>query len=55
MIFIDHENNAPLRALIVENVKQSARLFRDLNGNGVLDEDESDDTLVLGEGVDEAD
>lgn len=55
MIVIDHDENAGLRSMIVENIKHSARLFKDLNGNGVLDGDESDDTLVLGEGADEPD
>jgi hypothetical protein len=55
MIFIDHDDNAGLRSMIVENIKRSARLFKDLNGNGILDPEESDDTLVLGEGADEPD
>jgi hypothetical protein len=36
-------------------VKRSARLFRDLNGDGVLNDNEIDASLVLGVGVDEED
>lgn len=52
IILIDSENNTTLRELIVENIKGSAQLFRDLDGDGVLGEDELDENLVLGEGVD---
>jgi hypothetical protein len=55
VILIDDENNAALKALIVENIIHSSRLFKDLNNDGVLEDDESNDDLVLGEGVDEED
>lgn len=52
-ILIDGTSNAALHALIVENVIRSARLYRDLDGDGVLNPDEIDAGLVLAVGVDE--
>ncbi|HSA60427.1 MAG TPA: hypothetical protein VLJ37_12175 [bacterium] len=54
-IVIDDDDNPDLRSIIVENVKRSARLFEDLNGNGILDADEIANSLVLGIGADEPD
>jgi hypothetical protein len=54
-IVLDEANNVALWAGVVENVKRSARLFRDLNGDGVLNDNEIDASLVLGVGVDEED
>ncbi len=55
IILLDDENNAALKTQIVENIKRSSNLFLDLNGDGILEPDESDDTLVLAEGSDEPD
>lgn len=54
-IHIDDANNNALLTPIVQNVIHSARLFRDLNGNGILEPEEELPSLVLGEGADEKD
>lgn len=54
-ILIDGTRNSALHALIVENVIRSARLYRDLDGDGILNPDEIGAGLVLAVGVDEAD
>lgn len=54
-IVIDDESNTDLRELIVQNIIQSTQLFRDLDGDLVLDDEERDDSLVLGEGIDDDD
>lgn len=55
VILMDDENNTDLRAAIVANIKQSARLYIDLNANGVLDDDETEEGFVLANGEDEED
>jgi hypothetical protein len=55
VILIDDANNAALKDQIVENIIHSSRLFKDLNNDGVLEDIESNDDLVLGEGIDEID
>ena len=52
---LDDENNPDLKASLVENIKLSVLLFRDLNNDGILTPEESEDTLILGEGSDEPD
>lgn len=54
-ILLDGANNPGLKALLVENIKHSAFLFQDLNDDGALDAEESDDSLILGVGTDEPD
>lgn len=55
VILIDDENNTELRTTIVENIKQSARLYIDLNNNGTLDEQEKGEGFILATGEDEED
>ncbi len=55
VILLDAGHHPDLLALVVENVKRSAQLFRDLNGDGMLQPDEETQGLVLGVGVDEED
>lgn len=54
-IVIDDENNTGLQEMIVQNIIGSTQLFQDLDGDGVLDDEERDDSLVLGEGIDDDD
>lgn len=55
IVLMDDEHNTEERTVIIENIKQSARLFIDLNDNGVLDEEETEEGFVLANGEDEED
>jgi hypothetical protein len=50
-IYIDEANNTELLDLLKENVKDSADLFRDQNGDGNLDSSEEDPEDVLATGT----
>lgn len=53
VILMNDNNNTNLRTIVVENIKQSARLYHDRNGNNVLDDDETTEGLILANGEDE--
>ena len=50
IVYIDKDNNETLRSTIRSNIKLSARLYRDQNGDGDLSSDEktADDVLANG-------
>ncbi len=52
VILIDEDNNEALHAKIVDNIKFSANLLKDLDGDSLLNDSEIDDDLVLAEGED---